>query len=91
MSYYRNFFDSTGFRSEMAAAQHALEQGDSDTAYSVITPEMQDKVAVVGIAEHCRTELEKRRSLSLQLPDVTPFAVGEHLPSYRQTIEALGQ
>ncbi len=91
MSYYRNFFDGTGFQSEMAAAQHALEQGDAETASSVIAPEMQDQVAVVGTAEHCRTELEKRRSLGLQLPVVARFAVGEHLTSYRQTIEALGQ
>ena len=91
MSYYRNFFDGTGFQSEMAAAQRALERGDSETAYSVITPEMQDQVAVVGTAEHCRTELEKRRSLGLQLPVVAPFAVGGHRASYRQTIEAFGQ
>ena len=90
MSYYRNFFDGTGFQSEMAAAQRALEQGDPEAAYSVITPEMQDQVAVVGTAEHCRTELEKRRSLGLQLPVVAPFAVGESRISYRQTIEALG-
>ncbi len=91
MSYYRHFFDGTGCQSEMAAAQHALKQGDAETASSVITPEMQDRVAVVGTAERCRTELEKRRSLGLQLPFVTPFAADEHLTSYRQTIEALGQ
>ncbi len=91
MSYYRSFFDGTGFQSEMAAAQHALERGDSETAYSVITLEMQDQLAVVGTAEHCRMELEKRRSLGLQLPVVAPFAVGEQRTSYRQTIEALGQ
>ena len=69
MSYYRHFFDGTGCQSEMAAAQHALEKGNSETAYSVITPEMQDQVAVVGSAEHCRTELENRRSLGPQLLD----------------------
>ena len=91
MSYYRNFFDGTGFQAEMAAAQQALERGDAETAYSAITPEMQDQVAVVGTAEHCRTELEKRRSLGLQQPVVAPFAVGDSRTSYRQTIEALGQ
>ena len=91
MSYYRSFFDGTGFQAEMAATQRALDRGDAETAYNAITPEMQDQVAVVGTAEHCRTELEKRRSLGLQLPVVAPFAVGDSRTSYRQTIEALGQ
>ena len=91
MPYYRNFFDGTGFQAEMAAAQQALERGDAETAYSAITTEMQDQVAVVGTAEHCRRELERRRSLGLQLPVVAPFAVGDSLTSYRQTIEELSQ
>ncbi len=91
MYYYRNFFDGTWFQAEMAAAQQALERGDAETAYRAITPEMQDQVAVVGKAEHCRKELEKRRSLGLQLPVVAPFAVGDSRTSYRQTIEALSQ
>ena len=91
MSYYRNFFDGTGFQKEMAEAQRALERGDTETAYSAITLEMQDQVALVGSAEHCRAELEKRRALGLQLPVVAPFAVGESRSSYRQTMEALGQ
>ena len=91
MSYYRKFFDGTGFQREMAAAEQALERGDAETAYSAITPDMQDEVAVVGTAEHCRRELEKRRSLGLQLPVVAPFPVGDDRTSYRQTIEALGQ
>ena len=91
MPYYSNFFDDTGFQAEMATAHQALGRGDAETAYNAITPEMQDQVAVVGTAEHCRTELEKRRSLGLQLPVVAPFAVDDSRTSYRQTIEALGQ
>ena len=89
MSYYRNFFDGAGFQDEMAAAQQALERGDAQAAYRAITPEMQDQVAVVGTVEHCRREMERRRSLGLGMPVVAPFPVGDGLASYGQTIEAM--
>ncbi len=59
MSYYRSFFDNAGFQEEMAAVDAALERGDRQAAYEAITPEMQDQVAVVGTAEHCRAELKR--------------------------------
>ena len=89
MSYYRNFFDKAGFADQMAEAQEALERGDRGAAYNAITPEMQDQVAVVGTAEQCRTELERRRSLGLEIPVVAPFPVGPGFGSYRETLRAM--
>ena len=89
MSYYRSFFDNAGFQDEMAAVDRALERGDREAAYNAITPEMQDQVAVVGTAEQCRTELERRRSLGLEVPVVAPFPVGPGFGSYRETLQAM--
>ena len=89
MSYYRNFFDKAGFADQMAEAQEALERGDRGAAYNAITPEMQDQVAVVGTAEQCRTELERRSSLGLEIPVVAPFPVGPGFGSYRETLRAM--
>ena len=89
MSYYRSFFDNAGFEKEMAAVDAALERGDREAAYSAITPEMQDQVAVVGTAEECRAEVERRRSLGLEIPVVAPFPVGPGFGSYRETLEAM--
>ena len=72
----------------MAAAQTAMERGDAAAAARAITQEMQDQVAVVGSREHCQREVEKRRSLGLQLPVIAPFPVGDVMTSYRRTIEA---
>ena len=76
MSYYRSFFDNAGFEKEMAAVDAALEREDREAAYNAITPEMQDQVAVVGTAEECRAEVERRRSLGLEIPVVAPFSGG---------------
>ena len=89
MSYYRSFFDNAGFEKEMAAVDTALERGDREAAYRAITPEMQDQVAVVGTAEECRAEVERRRSLGLEIPVVAPFPVGPGFGSYRETLEAM--
>lgn len=85
--FYRSFFEQSGFAGEMAAAQTAMERGDAAAAARAITQEMQDQVAVVGSREHCQSEVEKRRSLGLQLPVIAPFPVGDVMTSYRRTIE----
>ncbi len=91
IQYYRTFFEQTGFKNEMAAAQTAMERGDPATAARAITPEMQDQIAVVGSREHCQNELEKRRSLGLELPVIAPFPVGDAMTSYQRTIEGFGR
>ena len=88
--FYRSFFEQTGFSKEMAAAQNAMDKGDAEAAASAITQEMQDQVAVVGSPEHCQREVEKRRSLGLQIPVIAPFPVGDVMTSYKRTIEAFG-
>ena len=89
--FYRSFFEESGFSKEMAAAQTAMERGDAAAAAKAITQEMQDQVAVVGSPAHCQREVEKRRSLGLQLPVIAPFPVGDVMASYRRTIEAFGE
>ncbi|MBM3945613.1 MAG: LLM class flavin-dependent oxidoreductase, partial [SAR202 cluster bacterium] len=91
LPYYRDFFAACGFESEMKMAGEALARGDGDAAASAISRQMQDEVAVVGPAEHCAAEVERRRSLGLALPVVAPFAVGKDVKaSYVRTIEAFG-
>ena len=88
MRFYRDFFRSTGFAEEMAIAERAMQQGDMKSAAQAISQDMLDQVAIVGTAEECRTELEKRRSLGLQLPVVAPFSVGNIKESHRTAIAA---
>jgi len=90
-SYYRDFFAACGFGAEMEAAEQAAARGDTDAAAKAITKAMQDEVAVVGTAEHCRAEIERRRGLGLQLPVVAPFAVDDVKASYIRTINAFGE
>lgn len=86
--FYHNFFRGMGFGDEMAAAEAAMQRGDMAAAAGAISQKMQEQVAVVGSAEECRTEIEKRRSLGLALPVVAPFTVDEARESYRRVIEA---
>lgn len=88
--FYNNFFQGMGFGREMSAAEEALRRGDLDEAARAISPEMQDQVAVVGNAEECLEEIEKRRSLGLNLPVVAPFTVDEAKVSYERVIETFG-
>lgn len=88
-TFYRNFFEETGFGNEMARAASALADGDLRRAAEAVTPEMQDQLAVIGTAEECRAALEERRRAGLQLPIVAPFAVGDNKASHRATIEAI--
>ncbi len=88
--FYNNFFQSTGFGREMRAAEEAIRRGDMEEAAKAISSEMQDQVAVVGNAEECRAEIEKRRSLGLGLPVVAPFTVDDARESYRRVIETFG-
>ena len=90
-AFYRNFFQDTGFAGEMAAAEAAMQRGDSQAAANAISREMQDQVAIVGRPEDCRAEIEKRRALGLQLPVVAPFTVGDARDSYQQVINAFGE
>ncbi len=86
--FYHNFFRGMGFGEEMGAAEEAMQRGDIDEAARSISQEMQDQVAVVGNPEECRLEIEKRRSLGLNLPVVAPFTVDEPRESYLRVIEA---
>ena len=88
-TFYRNFFEETGFAAEMAQAAQALADGDLPRAADAITPEMQDQVAVIGSPEQCRAALERRRAAGLQLPVVAPFAIGDNKESHRQAITAM--
>ena len=88
MPFYRDFFRHTGFADEMGVAEWAMQQGDAEAAAQAISQEMLGQVAIVGTAEECRAELEKRRALGLQQPVVAPFAVGDIKLSHQQTIAA---
>ena len=92
LPHYRDFFESSGFSEEMRSAQAALAKGDSEMASSCISEEMQNSVAIIGPAEHCIKEIERRRSLGLQLPVVAPFAIdGNAKQTYTRTIEAFNE
>jgi alkanesulfonate monooxygenase SsuD/methylene tetrahydromethanopterin reductase-like flavin-dependent oxidoreductase (luciferase family) len=86
--FYHNFFRGMGFGEEMAAAEKAMQRGDIEEAAQSISKEMQDQVAVVGSPDECRLEIEKRRSLGLNLPVVAPFTVDEAKESYLRVIGA---
>ncbi len=87
--YYRNFFVSTGFGREMDEAERALGAGDAESAADAISVQMQSQVAVVGSAEQCREEIERRRGLGLALPVVAPFAVDDDVKgAYMRVIKA---
>jgi len=88
--FYNNFFQSMGFGREMIAAEEAIGRGDMEEAARAISAEMQDQVAVVGNADECRAEIEKRRSLGLGLPVVAPFTVDDAKESYLKVIETFG-
>lgn len=85
--FYHNFFRDMGFGQEMAAAAEAINRGDLQEASRCISVEMQDQVAVVGNAEECRAEIERRRALGLSLPVVAPFTVDDAKQSYQRVIE----
>lgn len=87
-TFYRTFFEQTGFADEMAAARSSMERGDAEAAAQAITEEMQEQVAVVGDEDHCRAEVEKRRSLGLSLPVIAPFQVEDAGWSYERTVRA---
>ena len=87
--FYRNFFQESGFAAEMAEVERAMQRGDLPAAAGAISPAMQDEVAIVGNARHCQEELERRRSLGLQLPVVAPYTVaGATRDSYQRAIAA---
>ena len=86
--FYRAFFRQMGFEAEMAGAEQALARGDVAGAAQAITPAMQDELALMGSTGECREELERVRRAGLQQPVIAPFAVGDHVPSYRRAIEA---
>ena len=87
--YYRRFFVSTGFGREMDEAGAALKAGDKDAAAAAVSVEMQDRVAVVGTAEECSAEIERRRGLGLALPVIAPFAVDDDVKgAYLRVINA---
>ena len=89
MPFYRNYFEQSGFKEETAAVTRALARGDDNAAAAAISDAMQNEVAIWGSAEHCRREVEARRSLGLKLPVIAPFAVdGDAGESFRATIQA---
>ena len=90
--YYKRFFVSTGFRREMEESSKALAAGDTEAAVAAISLKMQDQIAVVGTAEACRAEINRRRHLGLTLPVIAPFAVDEDIKgAYLRLIDAFGQ
>ncbi len=88
--FYGTFFEQSGFKDEMSRATEATRRGDREAAKNAISLEMQNEVAVVGSAEECRDQIERRRTLGLELPVIAPFATGDIdvKESYRRTIEA---
>ena len=60
-------------------------------AAAAISPDMQDQLALMGSGGECREELERIRAAGLQQPVIAPFAVGDHVPSYRRAIEACAE
>ena len=89
--FYRAFFRQMGFEAEMSGAEQAMARGDVAGAAQAITPAMQDQLALMGSSGECREELERVRRAGLQQPVIAPFAVGDHVPSYRRAIEAFAQ
>ena len=88
-TYYRQFFVSTGFGTEMEESERALASGDREAAAAAVSTEMQDQVAVVGSPGKCRAGIERRRKLGLELPVLAPFAVDADVKSaYLRVIEA---
>ena len=63
---------------------------DAEAAARAINEEMQEQVAVVGDENHCRAEVEKRRTLGLSLPVIAPFQVEGGGWSYERTLQAFG-
>ena len=89
--FYRAFFRHMGFEAEMAGAEQAMARGEVAGAAQAITPSMQDQLALMGSSGECREELERARRSGLQQPVIAPFAVGDHVPSYKRAIEAFAQ
>jgi len=89
LPYYSNMFKAAGFEEEIEAVSKALAAGDTEKAMRAVTVEMQDQVAVVGSASHCREQFEARRAAGLLLPVVAPFTVGDTLASHRSAMDAL--
>ena len=87
-TFYCTFFEQTGFAEEMAAAQASMARGDAEAAARAINEGMQEQVAVVGDEDHCRAEVEKRRTLGLSLPVIAPFQVEDDGWSYERTLQA---
>jgi hypothetical protein len=89
MPFYSNYFKQSGFEHEATKISQAFARGDADGAASAISEAMQNELAIIGPAEHCRQEVEARRSLGLQLPVIAPFAVTDDaVTAFRSTIEA---
>ena len=89
MPFYSYYFEQTGFNEEAAAVSEALARGDIDAAAAAVSEEMQDEVAIVGSAEHCRRQVEARRSLGVNLPVIAPHPlIDGSVESHRATIEA---
>ena len=89
MPFYRRYLEQSRFKEETVAISRALDMGDTDAAAAAVSDAMQRELAIFGPAEHCRQEVERRRSLGLKLPVIAPFAVADDpLGSFRATIEA---
>ena len=87
MPFYMSYFTQTGFGEEAAAVAQALGRGDVGTAAAAVSEAMVNELAIFGSADHCRGEVEARRSLGLKQPVITPFAVTDDvIGSFRTTI-----
>ena len=89
MPYYSNYFEQMGFQDESAVIKEAIARGDTIGASSAVSEAMQNELAIVGSAEHCRREVESRRASGLQEPVIAPFAASNDAKrDFRNTIEA---
>ena len=89
LPYYKSFFEGMGFEKEAQVVSQAMAKGDQDAAAAAVSPEMVAQLAVAGTVEHCRREIESRRSLGLDLPVVAPSDLaGDPVRTFRTAIEA---
>ena len=89
MGYYKTFFANTGFDEETEAIERYLVEGDRVKAALAVSDDMMRQLAVFGGLDFCRKEINKRRSMGINMPVIAPFATGGALNSYRSSIEGL--
>ena len=69
--FYQRLYEQGPFEYEAARIRIALERGDDDTAYELISDEFMDDYLVLGDAQRCREQLERFQAAGV---DVLLFA-----------------